>query len=345
MKLCQLCDHYVLNTEASCPFCGASVSTMRAPLAPLGLAFGLMTAACGPSTGSESEAGSAESSGSSGGTTPITATTATPTTTTTSMTTMGPEGTSSTTTSVDESSDDQGGSFYAGPTDIPTTELCDLQAQDCLPGEKCSPWSVDGDHIHDSSRCVPVADNPGQSGEPCQVEGSHYSGFDDCDVGLVCADVAPGTDTGVCRAICDPDGEKFCADPNTVCIGWYDGAFPICSAACDPVLMDCRPGLGCYGNPDTVCDFGACGYPPPPRTALSQGEVCSELFVNECEAGLQCTDGSLVLGCAGARCCTATCDLSDATSCDAIPGTVCGVSYPPDSCLPKLYFAGVCVAQ
>ena len=49
---------------------------------------------------------------------------------------------------------------------------CDIWAQDCPEGEKCSAWANDGGGAWNATRCVPVDDDPDQVGEACNVEGS-----------------------------------------------------------------------------------------------------------------------------------------------------------------------------
>ena len=88
---------------------------------------------------------------------------------------------------------------------------CDIEAQDCPEGEKCMPWANDGGDEWNGTRCSPIAKDPGPLGGPCLAEGSGTSGIDDCDLGLVCWQVDPKTNQGVCHAMCGPGGTCECA--------------------------------------------------------------------------------------------------------------------------------------
>ena len=80
---------------------------------------------------------------------------------------------------------------------------CDLLTQDCPIGEKCTPWSYDGGMAWNGTRCSPVVAMPGAPGDPCTVEGSPWSGLDDCAGGSMCWDADPRTGMGECVAQCD----------------------------------------------------------------------------------------------------------------------------------------------
>lgn len=125
---------------------------------------------------------------------------------------------------------------------------CDLFFQSCPEGEKCMPWANDGGTQWSATRCSPLADGPGQVGDPCTVEGSQYSGIDDCDLGSMCWNVDAATSTGTCVALCDSNQcqpELFCEDPGTACAIVDDGVVPVCLPMCDPLAPDCVPGYGC----------------------------------------------------------------------------------------------------
>lgn len=334
MKPCRECRRFVRITEDGCPFCGAALQPAieHGRACMLGLVLGMMTAACGPGTSPTPGGGGSSSTSSADSTTAASM----------EVSTAMADGTTAVgTSSTEEStSEDGGGAFYAANPDGPLPS-CDLLGQDCPEGEKCAPFA---DHFdspgYDAARCLDVVEEPAQDGEPCMVMGDEWSGRDDCDVGLVCYELDPETDTGVCRALCDPGGAA-CSDPSTTCVSWFDGGLPICSPTCDPLLQDCGPGMACVGDPDIVCDAGACGISRPPNTGVAlQGEPCD--WPTDCELGLQCTDGAVVPGCVDARCCTEICDAADPASCDAVPGTSC-VPVDSASCPPAIYDAGVCI--
>src|SRR5690606_24734 len=106
-----------------------------------------------------------------------------PTSTDPTLTTSGP--TSDTTPTSDGTTDDTEG-FIVPPDGGGGTKECDPWVQDCEAGQKCMPYSGDGDSSWESLKCTPVMENPGQTGDPCTVEGSGVSGIDSCDVGHMC---------------------------------------------------------------------------------------------------------------------------------------------------------------
>ena len=81
------------------------------------------------------------------------------------------------------------------------------------------PWANDGGDEWNATRCSPIADVPTQVGELCMVEGSGTSGIDDCDQGLVCWQVDPDTNVGVCHALCEP-GLPGCESPLSLVAGY-----------------------------------------------------------------------------------------------------------------------------
>jgi hypothetical protein len=91
---------------------------------------------------------------------------------------------------------------------------CDILAQDCPAGRKCMPWANDGGMEWNATHCTRVVAMPVQHGDPCVVEGNGYSGFDDCELGVMCWEVDPVTDAGVCAALCD-----LTLMPDPVCPG------------------------------------------------------------------------------------------------------------------------------
>ncbi len=127
---------------------------------------------------------------------------------------------------------------------------CNLFRQNCYDdSEKCMPWANDGGGQWNSTRCSPVADNPGQPGDPCTVEGNALSGIDDCDIGMMCWDVDPATNAGTCVSMCNSNQcnpDPSCEDPSTTCAIAYDGNIALCLPTCDPLMPDCSPEQGCY---------------------------------------------------------------------------------------------------
>ncbi len=290
-----------------------------------------MLAACGPSIGDGSTGAATGSGGGQPGTTTVTTATTSDVTTAPGDVTTAPAS-----SSIDDGSDSRGGTTMDCCDVNPGVLECDPIAQDCPKGQKCTPWANDGSNVHNAARCSPIVDNPGQDGDPCTVETSLSSGIDDCDIGLMCFEVDPATNVGVCRGLCESGGQG-CADPETACTAWNDGFLSVCSLQCDPLLPECGPGMGCYGVPDIVCDEMACGYD---LGGGGQGDACT--LANECSPGLQCSEGALVPDCEGPRCCTEVCDASDPVACPALPGTTC-LTLGEGICPPAFYFFGICV--
>lgn len=104
---------------------------------------------------------------------------------------------------------------------------CDVWAQDCPNGQKCMPWSNDGGSQWNASRCSPVGTDPGAPGDPCTVEGTPFSGVDDCDLGVVCFEPDENLE-GTCVGLCQGnEANPSCAQADTWC--WIDPqGFPLC---------------------------------------------------------------------------------------------------------------------
>lgn len=240
-------------------------------------------------------------------------------------------------------SDDDGVSFI-DPTD-PTCGLegppegteyhcseCDTFAQDCVEGEKCMPWANDGGSAWNATRCSPIAENPGQLGEACVVEGSAVSGIDTCDIGLMCWDVDPATNEGNCEPLCAGSAENPSCPPEYSCAISGDGALALCLFDCDPLLQDCAAGQ-CVPFGDT---FGC----TPSTGDVAPGQACA--FVADCAATATCLDASFLPECMDTSCCTMFCDLSSPNpDANCGPGTECVLWNDEPS--PGVNNLGVCV--
>jgi hypothetical protein len=102
------------------------------------------------------------------------------------------------------------------------------------------PWANDGGGAWNAAKCTPIADDPAQAGEPCHMEGSVYSGVDDCDLGAVCFDVDLETLEGICRPLCSgSNGYLTCDDPNYQCSVSSDARIPLCVPICNSFTQDC----------------------------------------------------------------------------------------------------------
>ena len=243
----------------------------------------------------------------------------------------------STTTGVGESTDGGFIAFIDPTTGGPIQFECDTILQDCPEGEKCMPWANDGGGAWNATRCSPVAANPNQVGDNCNVEGSGVSGVDDCDIGAMCWDVDPETNIGTCIEMCSCSIDNpICQTPNTSCIIANQGSLTICLPVCNPVDIEaCPDGEGCFPAPEG--DLFHCAVSVGEGT--TQGTECS--FLNACDAGQACVNPDAIPNCnSGLGCCAEFCD----TGFDECPaGTECVAWFPdgnePDECLGQV---GIC---
>lgn len=220
---------------------------------------------------------------------------------------------------------DTGSATTIGPDpDVGILE-CDLFGQDCPEGEKCTIWANDGGSQPNATRCVPVADDAGAPGDPCTVEGTPASGFDDCELGSWCWNIDGKTLEGECIAFCLGDeSNPTCEDPGTTCVLTAEGP-PLCYRTCNPLAPECEPDEGCYPrNEDWLCT--------PIGLEAGYGEPCE--FINGCAPGLICLGANLVAGCeeGASGCCTDPCPLDDPMCQGAAEGAVCQPWYeePPE---------------
>ena len=186
-----------------------------------------------------------------------------------------------------------------------STWECSQWLEDCPVGEKCMPYSDDGGSSFTAMRCVPVAADPAQPGEPCTVEDSSVSGIDTCDFHSMCWDVDPETLEGICVAMCiGTESDPTCAEANHTCSVNGDGTLSLCLPICDPLAQDCDPGDACY-----AVDFG---YVCAPDASGDQGEPFSPCeFLNGCDPGSVCALSPECPPVGSPRCCVPYCALSD----------------------------------
>jgi hypothetical protein len=217
-----------------------------------------------------------------------------------------------------ESSSDEGGTFIVDPEtgcfgDLPDGVLahcteCDFWNQDCPEGEACKPWANDGGDSWNAARCSPIDPDAGQLGDPCQVEGSAVSGFDSCDVGLMCWAVDADTLEGTCVQHCaGTEFEPECANPDEACNIANDGYLPLCLPVCDPLAPTCGAGFGCYpGSHDFVC------LPEGARVEVDHA------VHPECPPGSFMAPADLIEGCIDDQpCCTTFCEVGELDACGA----------------------------
>lgn len=251
-------------------------------------------------------------------------------------------------TSADSSSGDPDSTSSSGASFIMTTscagsddhwlcsENCSTQTTGQCPfDEKCMPWSSSGGSGWDSTRCSPLDPRAVDVGEPCTVEGTVVSGFDNCVEGAICWGVDEATLTGTCRSFCDTEVEGAC-DEGFQCAVFNDGTVPVCVEPCEPLgAPSCAE--------DEVCRLvssvpGAFCLPLEGGTIDHSGMACGD---SACEPSEACVVGTFTPLCED-ECCTPLCDLTDPAAdetCAAIDPTLsCAVAVDKDS--PT----GVCVS-
>lgn len=286
-----------------------------------------MALGCGPDTangdGSASGGESTTSSSTSGVTNSSTSTTA-------DVTSSDDAITSADSTTSDESSSSSG-SFIQNPDASCSVSQCDVWAQDCPRGEKCSPFSSNGDGTFggcSDSRCAPLSADPQGIGEPCTVEEGPWSGVDDCDVGAFCWNVDAQTNQGVCVAMCmGSEANPVCEDDALSCFQLSGSSVIACVPSCDPLAPECPAAMTCamgLGN----------DYAP---LCISQSLNVPTGTATECEyplgcgSGFACVAAASVPGCTGESCCTPVCDLEtpecppEQSVCAQVPSTSAGI--------------------
>lgn len=233
--------------------------------------------------------------------------------------------------------------FICMPDLGPSPLRCDIFAQDCPDGEKCSFAGTDGG-FWDTEFCVPVAGDGGL-GEPCTVLGAMTSGHDDCAPGFICFNLVG--EAGTCSALCSGSWRAPGCPPGTAMN--ISNELCICTPNCDPVAQGCPDGQVCALNFDElgfVCTTNVPDGEHPP------GSACE--FLNVCDAGSWCVEQPVFPhpNCADptSGCCAPFCDLSQGTADNPVcapfvadlPGVECVSFYAPDLAPPGLESVGVC---
>lgn len=216
----------------------------------------------------------------------------------------------------------------------PGTAECDLAAQNCPEGEKCTAWADDGGSVWNSTMCSPIAAEPARPGETCTAEGGGVGGVDSCDRSSMCWDVDAETGEGVCVSLCaGTSGRESACDPGFTCSIFNGGALTLCLPECDPQLRDCGgddlcvPSAGGFGCVLNASDGGG-----------DYGDPCEH--ANACASGLFCLNAALFAGCEGAGCCAPFCDTDERGACPG-PDQECMPWYEEDA-PPGAESLGVC---
>jgi hypothetical protein len=229
-------------------------------------------------------------------------------------------------------------SFICMPDGGVGTKECDVWSQDCPPGQKCMPYSGDGDNAWESTKCTPVMESPAAVGDPCTVEGSGVSGIDNCEAGAMCWDVVDGV--GICVAQCvgSPDAPQ-CNVPMTSCLISNDGVLTLCLPFCDPLLQDCPGDDLCIPNPQNqeafLCVLDASGEEG------QEYDPCE--YINACDKGFLCANPTIASECdpMAIGCCVPFCDITQAGVCTGM-NQECLPWYEMGQAPPGYENVGVC---
>lgn len=217
--------------------------------------------------------------------------------------------------------------------DVPDDARCSLQLQNCPTGTKCMPWANDGVVTLNDTYCSPLADRPNPIGAACAVEGSIFTGIDDCIRGAICWNVDQMTNTGTCFELWRGDAEHpICVDPSTVPLYTDNGFGTVCVPHCNPLVQDCFDGQGCY----PYWDLFACLSDVSGRTG-APADPCDGFA--DCDPGTACVEAP---ECDAAACCVPFCDT---TAPECPDGTACTPWYADEShAPPALDNVGICTA-
>ncbi len=181
---------------------------------------------------------------------------------------------------------------------------CEVVAQDCPEGQKCTPYASGGDLKRDSTQCIDVADPAQPAGEACQVEEWPASGLDNCDSTSMCFNVDENTLEGTCKAFCAGNSWPYtCEDPLAHCLLANDMLIAVCVRDCDPLKQDCAEGQACYPTEEGTYE---CGWDQSGMAGQYQS-VCTSH--HDCAAGRLCVPSEFVYDCEAERCCTDYCPL------------------------------------
>jgi hypothetical protein len=218
---------------------------------------------------------------------------------------------------------------------------CDVFAQDCMDGEKCSAYADDGGNSWNNTKCVPVMENPAQPGDECFVEGNGVSGIDNCDKGSYCWDT-DAENMGTCVELCTGSAEApSCTDLDTLCVIVNEGVLNLCLTECDPLANNCPQADDlCLPQPQGegfVCVLDASG------DTGAKYDDCG--FANACDLGNGCFNPAASMGCNADSegCCLNFCPISEGdVNCNTGNGEDCVPYFEEGTAPPSYEDVGVC---
>ncbi len=193
---------------------------------------------------------------------------------------------------------------------------CDIFADDCPEGQKCTWGGYPDGSFFEFTLCVPLDPDPLPDGSPCTYDlDDPFSGVDRCGPGAICAEgyVGDGAWDGEasCVSLCRGTIEHRYCEAGMACLGTR--ALWVCTPYCDPFAQDCGEGARC----DLHGGEPLCGGDGPGE--LGPGEPCG--WSHDCALGLSCLLGSSP-GCEYG-CCTPFCDRTDPQAECPFAGQVC----------------------
>lgn len=248
--------------------------------------------------------------------------------------------TSTTTTSSTTSDDplppmDECDCGFISASDVPILE-CDLAAQDCERGMKCTIYIDLNVDEWMGSMCVSVVPEPVSLGGICTVEEHFGSGFDDCEEGAMCFYVDPETLQGTCVGFCrgpNPPWMFTCYEDGTTCRRdpIFGGPELLCLPECDPLAQDCPANQGCYA---LTVDGWFC-EPTFGGSTAEPGDFCDD--DTDCVPGSICSGSGSLAACETSGCCTPICEIAMDEQCPNYPAELC---RPLSARLPQLGFCG-----
>lgn len=235
----------------------------------------------------------------------------------------------------------EGATGFIVPTDggAGGVKECDVFGQDCPMGQKCMPWADSGT-AWNATKCVDIDPAKGQPGDSCTTMGGAVSGFDTCDLGVMCWDVKPDTMMGTCVAQCKGTQAAPMCDAETSCFVSNDGVLNLCLPRCDPLAQDCANENLCIPNPNNQDEF-ACVL----DASGDMGKAFDPCeFVNACDKGFMCANVMLGKECDpnAIGCCLPFCDVTEMPAMCPGAGQECILWYEMGTAPPGLDNVGIC---
>jgi hypothetical protein len=212
---------------------------------------------------------------------------------------------------------------------------CDVFAQDCPDGQKCTAWASDGGGSWNATKCVPVTGDK-VPGDECTVEGSGVTGIDNCEKGAMCWDTDE-MNIGLCVELCKGSEEApTCSTQGFTCSVTNEGVLTLCLPGCDPLLQDCPGNDVCIPIGDGfVCVLDASG---------EEGQAFDPCeFANTCDPGLVCAGSASANECSpmAMGCCVPMCSISEMAPCPGA-GQECTSLFEEGQAPPAFTDVGYC---